>query len=431
MFTSSIGGGVAARCPVYRHALARFLIALLGPGVQYPAGFGWSQLSLTLCALLMQWSPAPTLAQRFESALSVLDQALPRRRRTGRTYQGFIKASLRRSSLSAITTQLRTLTEETAGSSWRVGRFVPIGVDGSKFDAPRTLANEELGLAGKDKCGPQMMMLLLTHLGCVLPWDFRVGKVIESERALLRSTLDDLPPSTLLIADAGFTGFSLLSELHRRGIHFLVRVGRGIQLLRELGYYKREGKSTVYLWPTNAGDHPPLVLRLLRFGKVYLITSVTNPKELSRAAASDLYRRRWGLEVSFRTLKQTLERRKVRSCAPKQARAELAWSVIALWVLALLGARALSRAGLPLRRMSIAKALASVRHAIHTRCSERALSHRLRKAVLDPYQRKGTKKAYRWPHKKNPPPPGPPFVTTATRTQVARAKSLRATFTAG
>ena len=124
MFTSSIGGGVAARCPVYRHALARFLIALLGPGVQYPAGFGWSQLSLTLCALFMQWSPAPTLAQRFESALSVLDQALPRRRRTGRTYQGFIKASLRRSSLSAITTQLRTLTEETAGSSWRVGRFV-------------------------------------------------------------------------------------------------------------------------------------------------------------------------------------------------------------------------------------------------------------------------------------------------------------------
>lgn len=192
-----------------------------------------------------------------------------------------------------------------------------------------------------------------------------------------------------------------------------------------LGYYKREGKRTVYLWPTNAGDHPPLVLRLVRLGKVYLITSVSNPKELSRAAASDLYRRRWGLEVSFRTLKQTLERRKVRSCAAKQARAELTWSVIALWVLMLLGARILAGAGIQLRRLSVAKALASIRHAMTARCSERALRHRLRKAVLDPYRRRGSKKARRWPHKKNPPPPGPPNITTATRTQVAMAKSLR------
>jgi IS4 transposase len=35
--------------------------------------------------------------------------------------------------------------------------------------------------------------------------------------------------------------------------------------------------------------------------------------KLSEEAAVDIYRRRWGIEVFFRTLKQTFDRRKLRS----------------------------------------------------------------------------------------------------------------------
>jgi len=424
MFRASIGGRDAAHT-VYRHALVRLLIPLLAPA---RTGRGWSPLALALGAVLMSLDAGPTLAQRFESMLAVLDRALPRRRRTGRTYQGFIKALTPRSQTltATLATHLRTRTLDVAGRDARIGRWIPIGADGSKIDAPRTVSNEELGHAGKDKCGPQMLLLLLVHLGAMLPWTWVVGGARDSERALLARTLDDLPMDTLLVADAGFTGFEFLSSLRARKVSFLVRVGRGVRLLRELGYYAREGKHTVYLWPDDRRRCPPLVLRLVRVGSVYLITDVTDPRALSARMAGELYRRRWGLEVAFRSLKQTLERRVVRSCAAANARLELAWAVLGLWALMLLGARAIASAGHGPRELSVAATLAAVRHALHADVRERKLRGRLRRCTLEPRRRRSRKRAYRWPHKKNPAPPGPPTITAATPAQVAAAKRLAA-----
>ena len=429
MFSASPGGRDAARVGVYRHGLVRLIIPLLGP---LTCVRGWSPLALTLAGILMSWDSGPTLAQRFESALAVLDRCLPRRKRTGRTYQGFVKALTRHSDtlVGLLIPHLRTCTIQAAGKSWKVGRWIPIGVDGSKFDAPRTVANEELGFAGKDKCGPQMMMLLLVHLGAMLPWGWAIGGVRVSERELLRGAMGDLPQGTLLVADAGFVGFDLLSELRGRGISFLIRVGRGVHLLKELGDYRREGKSVVYLWPHTMHKRPPLVLRLIRVGTVFLITDVTDPRELSKSTASELYRRRWGLEVAFRSLKQTLQRRKVRSCTPIHAKAELAWAVVGLWMLALLGVRAIRSAGQIPRRHSAALTLAAIRHAMHADRGTRVLHQRLRRCVIDNAKRRASKKAYRWPHKKNPAPPGPPSITKAKRAQVLAARELRAKRTA-
>lgn len=420
MFRPSIGGRDAA-LRVYRHALVRVMIPLL-PALG--AGAGWSALALCVCSVLMSWDAAPTLAQRFESALAVLDAALPRRRRAPRTYQGFIKAlAVRGWTLPAtLASHLRTLTERASGKSWRVGEFVPIGVDGSKFDAPRTIGNEPLGFAGKDKCGPQMALLLLVHLGSMLPWGWRIGGAREAERTLLRAMQRVLPAGTLLVADAGFTGFDLIHGLLSRGVHVLIRVGRGAHLLTELGYAQREGRSTVYLWPDQKRGRPPLVLRLIRVGQVWLVTSVTDPKRLSARAAAELYRRRWGLEVAFRSLKQTLQRRKVRSGTADHARAELDWAALGLWMLALIGANAV---GDP-RRLSLGAALSAVRAARHTPGSDRKLRARLRRAVRDRYRRTGPKKAWRWPHKKHPPAPGAPRLTRASAAQVTQAHALRA-----
>jgi hypothetical protein len=409
---------------VYRHALLSLITPILMP---LDARRGWSELMLAVGALLMSWDAAPTLSQRFESMLAALDTSLSRRARTGRTYQGFVKALTHHSDMLAarLIPRLRERTADAAGTCWKVGRFVPIGVDGSKFDAPRTIANERLGMAGKDKCGPQLMLLLLVHLGAMLPWGLRIGPAQESERALLRSTLDELPEDALLVADAGFTGFDLLSELSRRGVSFLIRVGRGVRLLSKLGYYHREGKGVVYLWPDARHDRPPLVLRLVRVGSAFLITDVTDPRDLSRSMASELYRRRWGLEVAFRSLKQTLQRRKLRSCTPVHARIELAWSVLGLWTLMLLGARAIGIAGHGPRDLSAGLTLAAFRHALHARLGDLALHRRLRRCVIDRARRRSPKAAYRWPHKKNPAPPGPPSVTIATRSQILAAKELR------
>ncbi len=427
MFKSSMGGGVAARSPVYRHALARVIMKVLGP---LPVGGGWSMAALALAAVLMSLDAGPTLAQRFESALMVLDRALPRRRRTGRTFQGFVKALMQRSGtlMGVLIPRLREQTARAAAGRWRVGGWVPIGVDGSRIDAPRTVANEALGLAGKDKCGPQMLLLLLVHLGAMLPWGFKVGGARDAERSLLRSVLDQLPERTLLVMDAGFTGFDLLSELRRRGVSFLVRVGKGVHLLTRLGAYRRQGDHTVYLWPDAKRDRPPLVLRLIRVGSAYLVTDITDPRKLPRSVASELYRRRWGVEVAFRSLKQTLERRKVRSCSPGRAWREVEWSVAGMWTLMLAGASALRAAGRPSRSLSVALALCSFRGAMHAGDApgrgDAALQLRLRRCVQDNYRRKSPKASYRWPHKKHPQPPGAPRITPATGAQIQAARML-------
>jgi len=423
MYKASVGGGAAARRTVYRHSLVRVISPLLAP---LASGTGWCPLTLAAAATLMSWDAAPTLAQRFEGALAVLDAALPRRRRVGRTYQGFVKALSRHggAALRALVPHLRAQTRRAAGRFWRVGRFVPIAVDGSKIDAPRTIGNEPLGFAGKDKCGPQMMTLLLVHLGSMLPWAWRVGRVTRSERSLLRDVLAELPDETLLVADAGFTGYDLMCDLQRRGVHFLVRVGRGVHLLRQLGAHRREGRSTVHLWPRARRGCEPLRLRLIRVGSVYLVTDVMDPRQLPARTASELYRRRWGVEVAFRTLKQTLSRRAVRSGTAAHARMELDWAVAGLWILCLTGVRAIAAAGHAARRLSVAATLAAVRAARLRPMSVHALGRRLRRAVLDTYARRASKAPYRRARKKDPPRPGAPTITKATPAQVQRAKRL-------
>jgi hypothetical protein len=321
----------------------------------------------------------------------------------------------------AIVGRLRQRTRRLAGRAWRVGRFVPIAVDGSRFDAPRTIANESLGFAGRDRCSPQMMAVLLVHLGSMIPWGLCIGNARESERSILRRMLDQLPGDALLVADGGYTGFDLLTELHHSGTRFLVRVGKGIRLLTELGDYRREGKSTVYLWPDNKHARPPLRLRLIRVGKVWLVTDVTDPRELSNKAAGELYRRRWGIEVSFRSLKQTLSRRKVRSCVASNALRELSGSIVGLWVLTLIGGRAIKRAGHALDRLSVAGVLSVLR-----RPTRGDLCVRLRRAVRDTYRRRSSKGAYERTRKKSRRPPGEPDVRAASEAQVQAAARLRA-----
>jgi len=424
---SLIGGGVPARRTDHRQIVVGFMIPLLG-ALGKCRGPGWSPLAVALACILMSWDPAPTLAQRFENARGLLRSILPRRRRLGRTYQGFVKAMMRHTdtAMDLLLPHLRILTREAAGRDWTIRGFVPLAVDGSMVDAPRTIAHEALGFAGKDKCGPQIRTLLLMHLGAMLPWAFALGEARTSERALLHTVLPLLPENTLLVADAGFVGFDLLSMLKGRGTHFLVRVGRGVRLLRELGCYKREGVNTVYLWPDSKRGCEPLVLRLIRVGSVYLVTDITDSRRLSAKLAGDLYRRRWGIEVAFRSLKQTLEHCKVRSGTAPHSMTELKWALVGSWMLSLMGGRQLARAGIPPKRLSLASVVSAVRAARAGHLTKREFRTRLRGAVQDTYRRRSRKKAYRWPHKKRPAPPGAPQITKATEAQVHAAKRLQA-----
>jgi len=157
------------------------------------------------------------------------------------------------------------------------------------FVVPRTQANQEvLGCAGKEKTGPQFLVTLLYHMGSALPWRWKIGAGTNSERGHLQSMLKRLPLGSLLVADAGFTGYDLLENILSHPLSFLIRVGANVTLLRGLGFeFERHG-NIVWLWPQNKRDQEPLKLRLIRLKAkakyarirrdVYLLTNVFDPE---------------------------------------------------------------------------------------------------------------------------------------------------------
>jgi hypothetical protein len=302
-------------------------------------------------------------------------------------------------------------------------------------ECPRTAANEnELKCAGKKRTGPQLFVTTLLHVGTGVPWDFRIGPGTASERRHLEEMLADLPPQSLVVADAGFTGYEFYRHRAAAQQSFLLRVGSNVRLLRELGYFEQEGRDTVYLWPERNADQPPvapcLIERCDGNKKMYLATNVLDKKALTAESAGVLYEMRWGVEVFFRWLKQTLEKRRMLSRTPEAAKCELTWALLGLWLLGLMTAgEILARGGDPLR-WSAAKARQRVRRSrrrvLRRGRQDGGLARDLARAVKDGYTRGGSKKARDWPHKKTEKPPGEPKIHSATAGQRKAAKRVKA-----
>ena len=423
----------------YRHGLKDAIGKLL-PGPFFSrwrvTGSKWSPLRLFWMAILMVWSAEQTLRARFEETREVVRSLFPKWR-LGKTYTGWYEAQLKWLTplRPAVSQRLRRCLQAKAGRRWRREGWCAFAADGSRVECPRTAANEKgLPCAGRKKTGPQLFVTTLLHMGTGVPWDFRIGPGTASERRHLEEMLTDLPPGSLLVADAGFTGYEFYRRILAAEQGFLLRVGSNVHLLKELGYIEREGRDTVSLWPERNLSETPVTLRLIerRDGKkrMYLATNVLDKKALTDKSAGVLYEMRWGVEVFYRTLKQTLERRRMLSRTPAAARCELTWAFLGLWLLSLMTAAAvLARGGDPLR-WSASKARDRVRRSMRCasrrRREDRGLAQDLAWAVKDDYVRRAAKKARNWPHKKSERPPGAPRIQSATTGQRRAAKRLKA-----
>ena len=391
---------------------------------------------MILGCICLGWSACRDITHRFGQArqalAALLVQTVPG------SYQGFCK-QLRAGGwalFEQVLAELRPQIVRRGQASWYQGGWIPFAVDGSRFDLPRSAANERtFSRAGRQRSGPQLWATLLTHLPTGAIWNWRQGPGTACERQHLRDMLDTLPQRSLLVADAGFVGFELLVELATRRQAFLIRCGGNVSLrtlqgcLGEEVSVERAGQR-VYLWPGRAQQQgrPALALRLIVLqGKdqpVCLLTNVLSTQELPKRQAAEFYRLRWGVEVTHRHLKQTLERRKLRSGQPANGLMELAANVLALAVLLL---HALTVLGVRIGQVSVAAALRVLRkavegltwHVLWLGCvSALAL------AVRDGYARQGPKTRRRWPSKKRDTPPRPPEVRTFTQKELRKLLDL-------
>jgi hypothetical protein len=334
----------------------------------------WSPDQLAAQALIWSWQETKQVTDAFTHAHEVCDEL--GLRETARSYTSLMNALERYDHLwmQRMRDRCQTLAQEVGGRFFRTDGWVLIGFDGSRATAPRTISNEQAFCAphygrgkrarhGKKKSKgmrrkrnkqhpphpqePQAWITMMWHMGLRLPWTWRLGPSHSSERDHVKEILaaEDFPKNTLFCGDAGFTGYPLWQAILQAKGHFVVRVGGNVNLLSEHADVKKLGGGIVLCWPKGKVEsgEPPLRLRLaqVRVGKtkMWLLTSVLDARRLTRRQLVRVYKMRWGIEVEFRGLKQTIDKNQLRCRNSDRVLVELNWSLCAMTVAELLALR--------------------------------------------------------------------------------------------
>ena len=335
----------------------------------------WKAEQLAAQAVICSWQETRNVTDAFDETLEICgDLGL---KNTAMTYTSFMNALDRYSDVFAacLREQFQTLAEDIGPPYFRTNGWVLMGFDGSRITAPRTASNERAfcaanygngkrakyrkkkskGRRGKPnkqneppQQAPQVWLTMRWLMGLRLPWTWRWGPSDSSERDHVREMLDqeEFPENTLFCGDAGFIGYPLWSAiLTVPGQNFLVRVGANVNLLHERADVKKLRGGIVLCWPKGrmkSGD-PPLRLRLVqvKVGKTkrWMLTSVLSRKKLNMKQIIRFYKMRWGIEVEFRGLKQTIDKHKLRCRNSDRLLVELDGSLRAMAVAELMALR--------------------------------------------------------------------------------------------
>lgn len=386
----------------------------------------WRTQPLVMVLLLMTWCCGDSQAERFEAAKAFCAACWSKRRRPGKTWEGFQKALAK--------TPLRVLRSVAAGVRKRIAElldlrsdgWIAFGCDGSYLECPRTTELEKrLRPVKRSKSAPGLLVTALVHLRTGLLWSWHLGTGASGERTHLRRLLPTLPPQALLVMDAGFTGYQHVQSLQAAGFFFLIRVSRKdifYTLERPCPSHWRD--ESAYCWPQEAKENglPPLKLRVLRIrGKqrkedVWLLTNVHDPERLPLALASRYYRWRWENEGLFRTYKRTLAKTKLLSRTVRLVHREAEGALLATQLLLAQGAYALTiaapqegekhaearrtRVGARPVRCSARKILLAIRAEIQQRERRPPFHAAMEKAAREHRRRRTPKSTRDWPRRR-------------------------------
>ena len=227
------------------------------------------------------------------------------------------------------------------------------------------------------------------------------GAYGQSELALLQHLWDTLRPGELLLGDRGFCAWGLLAQCQARQVHAVFRVRgsrrrdfrRGKRLShdeREVHWAKPTQRPKTVTAEEWARLPDSLCLRLVRCRvnvrgfrtrQVILVTTLLDRDAYPLHALSELYVRRWEMELTLRHLKVTLQMDQLSCKTPQNLEREIRLHLLMHNLTRRVMLEAARRHHAPLSRLSFAGALAACR-----RCGEallQARSQRQRRELLD------------------------------------------------
>src|SRR5262245_6300452 len=406
----------------------------------------WRPQPLLLVLLVMTWCAGDSQAERFETARAFYVASYQRKRRPGRSFEGFQRALARvpARALRRVAAAVRARLHQVFAAYWLVDGFVPLGCDGSTLACPRSPQLERRLRADTvaDSRPPTVWVTAFVHLSLGLLWSWRLGGAHASEQRHLGHLLATLPRRALVVTDAGYTGYELLRAIVGAGQSFLIRLSsKSPRYTAGRVNMARFKDGVAYYWPQDAQQEqrPPLEVRVIHLrrkgkGDVWLMTNVLDAGQLPRESASKFYRWRWRNEGLFRTYKRTLGKVKLMSRTVAQAHREAEGSLLALQLLLAHGALALAHDGdagrrLPSARQVLREIRADLRDVTGMYLGprqRRSYLQRLRRAQRPRWRRRRHNQVRRpWPTRKEHKPPKPPkFRRMGTDLKDLLAKTL-------
>ena len=201
-------------------------------------------------------------------------------------------------------------------------------VDGSKLNLPRNLKNVKYKGTHKGCFYPQGLLTTLVRLKTGIPVHFELSRrVAETKTVPLH--LSKVPRKSVVVYDRLYFCWKVLEEHKKRGIHGVFRLRTG-GTLKEVVNFIESGKTDEIKNLTRNG-----ITYRIRFisyfikGKpYYLATTLLNRNLYPRDCFPGLYHSRWGVEETFKFIKQELQVERFHSKNPKTIKQEIAVSLI-------------------------------------------------------------------------------------------------------
>src|SRR5216683_81758 len=350
------------------------------------------------------------------------------------------------------------LCEKETPGAWYHG-YRLMALDGSLFNLPDTLANEQAFGRSHNQAGkgayPQARAVFLTECGSHATIALHLGRYDEAELHGAYALLPQVSRGMLLMQDANFFGGAYLEALNAKGVRALFALPSTVALKRwrnlpDGSYLARLLPNTqaVYrmqraLW-VRVIEYQLTDARLGEVGQVYrLATTWLNPRTAPAKELIVLYHERWEIEIVVDEIKTHLrvQQKVLRSHTPAGVRQELYALFVLHFAIRALMYRSALEADLDPDRLSFTEAVFQISEAVADQCGQEGtavqqqcaqrLGHRLRRNLLAQrhlrINRREIKQVYHKhkPKKRAVPPPQPfelgerfeDFVVVVTRPQ--------------